>query len=70
MSRVIRCWIQDLGKGVAGNCSETETKTQQRVLKCGERTNRLQGVAGNCSEVIYVGFQGVAGNLLEELKSN
>ena len=25
-------------------------KTQQRVLKCGKRTNRLKGVARNCSE--------------------
>ena len=48
----IRNWIWGLCKGVAGNCSETETKTQQRVLRCGKKTNRLKGVAGNCSETL------------------
>ena len=69
MSWRIRSWTQDLCKGVAGNCNETETKTEQRVLTCGKKRNRLKRVAGNCNEVLCESVQGVAGICNEGLKS-
>ena len=44
----------------SGSGQRSCEKLQQRVLKCGKRTNRLQGVVGNSSEEICVGVQGVA----------
>ena len=54
VSLSVHSWIRDLCKGVAGNCSETETPNLQCVLKCGKKKARIKGVAGKMQQAIEI----------------
>ena len=69
MSRRIQSWIQILFQGAQGHLCETESKTQQQVLKRGRKTIRVWRAQGRLCRVVFVSVQGVPEKTIQKNKN-
>ena len=66
-ARGIKSWIRVMFHGAPGNWCETTTKTQQHVLKSGDKMTIRFGAPGNWCGVVDLQVQGAPGNWCENM---